>query len=88
MERVKSLAAGVLGELEIDMQGHKIVATKEAFGNSSVYTTMADDGAVLFLSGEVMDPAVAGKKLSISAQALCSPSTKKYELMTTGFQSK
>ncbi|MGZ3706918.1 MAG: hypothetical protein ACXVA8_12895 [Bdellovibrionota bacterium] len=84
---VKEQAASELNEQEIDMAGHKLAATKDSFTSAEVWSTAANDAAVLSMSGEAKEVGT-GRLYSLHARAVCSPSSNKFELMETEFHSK
>lgn len=85
--RIKDVAATSFGEVEIDMAHHKIVVSKGDLMEDGVFTTMANDAAVVSFSGKVAAPGSPDKMLFLTAKAICSPKTEKYELMLTSWDS-
>ena len=86
VERMKDIAAEQFGKMDLDSDGHKISVSKEAFKSASVFSTQANDAAVLSLSAEAPHPSNPDSKFKLSAQAICSPSTGRFELMSTSYQ--
>jgi hypothetical protein len=87
MERIKGVAAISFSENEIDTNHHKLSVSKNDLGDDGVFTTAANDAAVVNFSGTVDYPGQPGMKFALKASALCSPNTKKYELMQTTWNS-
>lgn len=86
IERMKTAAAESLAKVEIDSDKHKLEVTAASFKTADAWTTDANDASVLNLGGKAKQ-AGNGREFFIQAQAVCSPSTGKFELMSTSYQS-
>lgn len=84
IERMKGVAAESLAKVEIDSDKHKLEVTAASFQTADAWTTDANDASVLHLGGKAKQ---AGKRREffIQAQAVCSPTTGKFELMSTHY---
>jgi hypothetical protein len=79
IERVKAMAVAAIAASE---SGLMYNITKESFKHIGVFTTSADDAAVLSMSAHATMVPPNGNVYFVSVQAICSPSTGRYELMS------
>jgi hypothetical protein len=84
IERMKGVAAESLAKAEIDSDKHKLEVTAASFHTADAWTTDANDASVLNLGGKAKQ-AGNGREFFVRAQAVCSPSTGKFELMSTHY---
>jgi len=86
-ERARAAAADAYADAELDSDHHKISVTKNDFDAGSVYTSQANDAAVISFAAKVKHPSDSKQQLFLRVEALCSPQSGKYELMSTSWES-